>query len=124
MVTATATPSNSAQTTEVEDFDTLFSELGFNAASQDWLHPDEWLALDKSDPGYQLLGDEEIVATDLEDDDQFEEDPYEDSIVAEVSPAQAHNAFEIVFVYMCVCVQIYINFYCVTPRSVSLTLLT
>ncbi len=94
LVTATATPSNSAQATEVEDFDTLFSELGFNAASQDWLHLDEWLALNKSDPGYQLLGDEEIVATALEEDDQFEEDPYEDSTVAEVSPAQAYNAFE------------------------------
>ncbi len=35
------------------------------------------------------------IATALEDDDQFEEEPYEDSTVAEVSPAQAYNAFEI-----------------------------
>ena len=63
--------------------------------NESWQTPQDWLAEDSTDPGYQLLTDSEIVAEvtrggdslDPESDDEVEPQPT-------VSHAQAFDAFE------------------------------
>ena len=75
----------------------LFDDLGYDKADQNWQSPDNWLAEDSNDPGYQLMTDSEIVAdilgkpnnqdSDLSSDDEMNSQPF-------VTGAEACNAFE------------------------------
>ena len=45
------------------DFDDLFHSLGYTENDPNWTVPKDWLMEDGSDPGYQLMSDQEIVET-------------------------------------------------------------
>ena len=46
---------------DITEFDDLFQKMGFNQGDENWLSPQDWLQEDASDPGYQLMTDDEIV---------------------------------------------------------------
>ena len=77
---------NSSDAEEVassDAFTDLFQELGYSTDNESWQTPQDWLAEDSTDPGYQLMTDSEIVAEvtgekdtlDLESDDEAEPHP-------------------------------------------------
>ena len=87
-----SSPSTSEDGTE---FVELIGSLGLHEGDDHWQNPEEWLREDSSDPGYQLLEDEEIVAsingTEIEDQDS-ESDK---EVQPQVSHTQAFQAFEV-----------------------------
>ena len=54
---------------DITEFDDLFQKMGFNQGDENWLSPQDWLQEDASDPGYQLMTDDEIVTTVLNEQD-------------------------------------------------------
>ena len=78
-----------------EHFESLFHDLGYN--EQSWQSPTEWLAEDASDPGYQLMSDEEIVATAMGAHDE-EVSEYEEE--SPVTHADACTAFDTALKYL------------------------
>jgi len=58
--------STSSEVVEVssadENFVDLFKDLGYSEGTEEWQTPQDWLAEDFTDPGYQLLSDAEIVS--------------------------------------------------------------
>lgn len=79
---------------DLEDFDSLFQDLGFTNDNPDWLTPAEWLAQDTSDPGYQLLSDDEIVAMVVNEGGESEDESSEEPTTTCVTHAQAYSALE------------------------------
>ena len=87
--------SDAEEVSSSDAFVGLFQELGYSTDNESWQTPQDWLAEDSTDPGYQLLTDSEIVAEvtrggdslDPESDDEVEPQPT-------VSHAQAFHAFE------------------------------
>ena len=56
---------NSSDAEEVASSDAfmdLFQELGYSTDNESWQNPQDWLAEDSTNPGYQLMTDSEIVA--------------------------------------------------------------
>ena len=103
---AKGTPENTASEGTIEavdstsfadtaDFDDLFHGLGYTENDPYWTVPKDWLMEDGSDPGYQLMSDQEIVETivlDREDSDSDNEEPSPPS--KSVTYTQACAAFE------------------------------
>ena len=89
---ATITPTPDRD--NLEDFDALFQDLGYMSGNQDWLTPAEWLAQDISDPSFQLLSDDEIIASINQENSEHAEDESDESITTAVTHAQAYTAFE------------------------------
>ena len=73
----------------------MFQELGFECGNPAWQNPDEWIAKDSGDPGYQLLLDTEIVSQVNEDRMQDDESEKEADTMPKVTHAKAHEAFSI-----------------------------
>lgn len=80
---------------DIAEYDSLFHQMGFNNDG-DWLSPRDWLEQDASDPGYQIMTEDEIVsAVQNEDSDSDSNSSDELSLQCPVSHAQACGAFEI-----------------------------
>ena len=58
-----STPSEGRDIDSLSEFDRLFRDLGFNENDNNWLSPQDWLEQDTSDPGYQIMSEDEIVTT-------------------------------------------------------------
>ena len=73
----------------------LFQDLGYSEGDEDWQTPQDWLAEDITDPGYQLMSDTELIAEVTRDD--IDSDPESDvEIVLQptVTHTQAFDAFQ------------------------------
>ena len=67
--------------------------MGFNSNDGDWLSPQDWLEQDASDPGHQIMSEDEIVSTvQNEDSDSNSNSSDELSLQCSVSHAQAYGA--------------------------------
>ena len=78
-----------------DNFVDLFQDLGYSEGDEDWQTPQDWLAEDITDPGYQLMSDTEIIAEVTRDD--IDSDPESDMEIVlqpSVTP-QAFDAFQI-----------------------------
>ena len=87
--------SDAEEVSSSDAFVGIFQELGYSTDNENWQNPQDWLAEDSTDPGYQLMTDSETVAEvtgggdslDPESDDEMEPQPT-------VSHAQAFDAFK------------------------------
>jgi len=80
---------------DLAEFDNLFHQMGFNNDGG-WLSPQDWLEQDASDPGYQIMSEDEIVSTVQNEDGDSDSDSSDElSLQCPVSHAQAYGAFEI-----------------------------
>ena len=78
------------------DVEEVFHDLGYEARNETWQSPEDWIAENSSDTGYQMMSDAKIVAqvcgesTHPDDDTEDEADP-----VPTVSHSKAHEALGI-----------------------------
>ena len=93
---ATSSEADTVNTSnESADFMELFKDLGYEEGNEDRQNPNNWLAEDTDDPGYQILSDSEKVAEvngesgDLPSDDEGVDESTEPT----VSHAKAYEAF-------------------------------
>ena len=94
---STGTTSSEAveQSSGNENFVDLFQYLGYSEGDEDWQTPQDWLAEDITDPGYQLMSDTEIITEVTRVD--INSDPESDvEIVLQpsVTHTQAFDAFQ------------------------------
>jgi hypothetical protein len=83
-----------SECSDLADFYHLFNNIGFTEDDQNWLSPHDWLREDASDPGYQLMSDQEIVDTVTADGDGSDSDDDEQDDPPQRTHAQAYSAFE------------------------------
>ena len=73
----------------------LFQDLGYSEGDKDSQTPQDWLAEDFTDPGYQLMSDTEIIAEVTRDDiDSDPESDVEIVLQPSVTHTQAFDAFQ------------------------------
>ena len=85
---------NSSDAEEVASSDAfmdLFQELGYSTDTESWQNPQDWLAEDSTDPGYQLMTDSEIVAEVTGEKDSLDLESDEMEPQPTVSPSQAFH---------------------------------
>ena len=78
-----------------ENFVDLYQDLGYSEGDEEWQTPQDWLAEDFTDPGYQLMSDTEIIAEVTRDDiDSDPESDVEIVLQPSVTHTQAFDAFQ------------------------------
>jgi len=79
---------------DVSEFEELFDSLGYAENDSDWSLPRTWLMEDATDPGYQIMNEEEIVADLMHDREELESEDEEEAHSSAVTPSQACAAFD------------------------------